>query len=397
MKYRVLNIMSQWVTGLMLLLLVGCAKDTQLEIKEPEITLQSVLPRTTEVILNWKVNYLAGYKISVQLSLNEDMSDAVEYAAFSEGWNGDHNYFYWDKSDIVVEITELNKATKYYYRLVVYNPGLKKMSEVRNFTTAAYPNPTGSINGVFSVSPSKKVYFSQGNLQYRASDGRWQFAEHQYDCIGGNNLNISSSYNNFIDLFGWGTSGWDSGARCYQPWSTSTTDSDYCGSDLTGIYAEADWGVYNAIDNGGNTVGQWRTLTKDEWKYLFQDRSDASLKYGHGKVNGKCGIILLPDIWVLPLGLGFTAGNSSWGNNYTVEQWTKMEANGAVFLPAAGGRGGTQWSGVVGKIGEYWSSIYDRSNTGYSYYVNFGGGYVTPQESSHRYYGKSVRLVCPAE
>lgn len=260
--------------------------------------------------------------------------------------------------------------------------------------------PAGAIKGIFSVSSSKKVYFSQGNLQYRASDGRWRFAEHQYDCIGKSNSGISSSYSNYIDLFGWGTSGWNSGAVCYQPWSTSTTYSDYYpgGSytnNLTGSCANADWGVYNAIYNGGNAAGQWRTLTKDEWVYVFQSRSNASSKYGQGKVNGVCGMILLPDSWTLPSELSFTAGNSSWSNSYTTEQWAKMEANGAVFLPATGYRYGTSVYNV-GLGGYYWSASYYDSY--FAYWVFFGSGSLNPSNyECRRCYGQGVRLVTSAE
>ena len=243
------------------------------------------------------------------------------------------------------------------------------------------------------------MYFSQGNLQYRASDGKWRFAEHQYDYIGSSNSGISSTYNNYIDLFGWGTSGWNSGAVCYQPWSTSTSYSDYypgCSYiyNLTGSYANADWGVYNAIYNGGNAASQWRTLTKDEWVYVFQNRSNASSKYGHGKVNGVCGMILLPDNWTLPSGLSFTAGNSSWVNSYTTDQWAMMEANGAVFLPAAGLRYGTS-VGNVGSYGYYWSASYHYSHGAYSVY--FDSGYFHSSYIVNRNYGRSVRLVAPAE
>lgn len=259
--------------------------------------------------------------------------------------------------------------------------------------------PKGAINGIFSVSATQQVYFSQGNLQYRASDGQWRFAEHQYDCIGESNSSTSFSYSEYIDLFGWGTSGWNSGAVCYQPWSTSTSNFDYYPGDsytnnLTGNYAYADWGVYNKIYNGGNTAGQWRTLTKDEWEYVFQKRSNASSKYGHGKVNGVCGMILLPDSWTLPSGLSFTAGNSSWSNSYTKEQWAKMEANGAVFLPAAGYRYGTSVDDV-GSYGYYWSASYDDSYGAYSVY--FLSGSLYPSYNLDRILGLSVRLVAPAE
>lgn len=259
------------------------------------------------------------------------------------------------------------------------------------------PPPTGAINGIFSVSSGKKVYFSRGNLQYRASDGRWRFAEHQYDYIGDANSNISSTYSNYIDLFGWGTSGWNSGAVCYQPWSTSTSYSDYYpgGSytnNLTGNCANADWGVYNAIYNGGNQAGQWRTLTKDEWEYVFQDRNNASSKYGHGKVNGVCGMILLPDSWTLPSGLSFTAGNSSWANSYTADQWAQMEANGAVFLSAAGYRDGTSVN-RVGSHGYYWSASYYNYTSKDAYYLYFNSSYLEPSRNYDRESGLSVRLV----
>ena len=163
---------------------------------------------------------------------------------------------------------------------------------------AQAPIKDGAILAEFSVSDSTKVYFSQGNLQYRASSKTWRFAEHQWDFVGdsinGNvyengvksdNAKISSTYDGWIDLFGWGTSGWNSGANAYQPYSTSTVYSDYYpdGSyynDLTGSYANADWGVYNKISNGGNQAGLWRTLTYSEWSYLISGRAQASRLMG---------------------------------------------------------------------------------------------------------------------
>ena len=128
--------------------------------------------------------------------------------------------------------------------------------------------------------------------------------------------------------------------------------------------------------------------------YVFQGRSGASSKYGHGKVNGQNGMILLPDEWTLPSGLSFTPGNSSWANDYTTEQWEQMEQNGAVFLPAAGGRYGTSVNNV-GSGGSYWSaSCY---SSGDAFTVGFFGSSLNPQGYYYRYYGQSVRLVCPAE
>ena len=200
----------------------------------------------------------------------------------------------------------------------------------------------GVIKAAFSVSANKQVYFSQGNLQYQASTSMWRFAEHQYDIIGDDNSKISSSYSGWIDLFGWGTSGYNNKF----PYMTSKTQSDYGNgsNDIAGT--NYDWGVYNAISNGGNKAGMWRTLTKNEWEYLISTRTDATSKYAVAKVNNIVGVILLPDTWTLPDGLTFTSGVADDSgpeyyatmNSYTASEWAKMEANGAVFLPAAGSR-----------------------------------------------------------
>ena len=51
----------------------------------------------------------------------------------------------------------------------------------------------GKLSGTFSVSATKKVYFSQGNLQYQAGTDTWCFATNQYDFFGSDNNDISSS------------------------------------------------------------------------------------------------------------------------------------------------------------------------------------------------------------
>lgn len=231
----------------------------------------------------------------------------------------------------------------------------------------------GAIQAKFSVGAGKYVYFSKGNLQFNAvqgthacadgttQPGTWRFAENQWDCVGPDNQNASSTYDGWIDLFGWGTSGWSSGAVAYQPYSTSGTYSDYypggsATNNLTGGYAWADWGVYNAISNGGNQTGLWRSLTKDEWVYLLSTRN-TSLR-SLATVNDVVGLVILPDNWVQPEGIAYTATTSNYTTNiYTVAQWATLEIAGAVFLPAAGARYGTIVGGAFSD-GYYWSSSY---------------------------------------
>lgn len=260
----------------------------------------------------------------------------------------------------------------------------------------------GALSGKFSVSPTTQVQFSRGNLQYQASTQTWRFAENQYEVLGNNNENISSTYQGWIDLFGWGTGN--------NPTNTSTDNNDY--STFT------DWGV-NAISNGGNKANLWRTLTKDEWVYLFYTRANAAFLFGLGSVNGINGTIILPDNWSTPQGATFTpsitrglvdegdyyynqeahnkkASNYS-HNTYTAEQWLIMESAGAVFLPCGGGRTDTSVKDESGTLGHYWSATpVDEYRT---YHLSFGTFSLHPQSgndiyvSDMRLHGKSVRLV----
>ncbi len=286
---------------------------------------------------------------------------------------------------------------------------------------AQSPVKDGAILAEFSVSDSTKVYFSQGNLQYQASSKTWRFAEHQWDFVGdsinGNvyengvksdNAKISSTYDGWIDNFGWGTSGY----KRKKAYMTSTDNTDYGDghNDITGT--NYDWGVYNAISNGGNQAGQWRTLTRSEWDYVISHRPNARYLRGTATVNGvnglillpdnrisqigvvftygENGLILLPDYRILPTGVVFTYGENDWSQNtYSASDWSKMEANGAVFLPATGGRDGTNVI-FFGVYGFYWSISESGSHCAST--LAFGSKHVNTCNIG-RYDGHSVRLV----
>ncbi|MBP5366791.1 MAG: hypothetical protein J6Y82_12875 [Bacteroidales bacterium] len=274
----------------------------------------------------------------------------------------------------------------------------------------------GVLPGKFSVSSTKQVQFSQGNLQYHPHDNVWRFAERQYDLVDNNTENHSinsytADFNGWIDLFGWGTSGWSgSGAENYQPYSTSQAYSSYgpvfssetgANNDLTGDNSFADWGVYNAIQNGGNQAGLWRTMTYSEWYYLLETRSGARDKYGIACVCGVNGLIILPDEWSTPSGITFEKGCSSDGeeyyalkNNFSDIQWFRLAQAGAVFLPAAGGRSNSNQVYSVNRSGFYWSSSSSSNENYKARYVNISSSAVY-RSTSARDHGLSVRLIMP--
>ena len=286
-------------------------------------------------------------------------------------------------------------------RLIAASAALLMMVCACTGDESAGLNDDGSLCGMFSVSDSTKVVFSRGNLQYQPSSATWRFAESQRETLGRDNESISESYTGWIDLFAWGTSGWNSGADAYMPYSIATKDSMYwpggdSSANMSGVYTNADWGQFNAIENGGNAPGQWRTLTKDEWAYLIDLRQGAAEKMGLGKVDNVEGLILLPDAWTLPDGVEFTSGLEKGykTNRYTAAKWSRMQSAGAVFLPAAGYREEysvfTKFKDENG-CGFYWSSTtLSKPNCNILF---FGNEAVNPKNFSKRHFGLAVRLV----
>ena len=274
--------------------------------------------------------------------------------------------------------------------------------------------PTGAINGLFKVSANnnKQVYFSKGNLQYigSAATPYWKFADNQWDYFGTTTGQNSTAQNVDRDLFGWGTSGWNNGNTYYRPYNTDVinfggahgygygpTDGTSYLYDLTGDYAEADWAWHNAISNGGDAVHQWRTLSKDEWNYVFNERTTTSgIRYAKAIVNNVKGIILLPDDWntaTYALNNTNTASADYASNNITATDWTDvLEDNGAVFLPAADLRDKTNIL-YVNKYGYYWSSSHKPTETGYAHCLRLSYDEFSVNYFYSREVGMSVRPV----
>ena len=235
----------------------------------------------------------------------------------------------------------------------------------------------GAINGKFSVSATKQVYFSKGNLRYASS--KWSFFDNQYDYY--------SSYSaDAWDHFGWSTSATTYGMN------TSTDNLDYSGDFV-------DWGSNSDLQTALGTG--WFTLTSDEWEFLFKTRSASTVggtdngRYAKAKVNDVNGLILFPDTYTHPDGVtaptNVNTTNASFDSNtYTVADWTKMESAGCVFLPAARSRNGSTVNNP-GESGYYWSAT-PESEVG-ALNVFIGPTFMTPVSKNSRKIGFSVRLV----
>lgn len=316
-----------------------------------------------------------------------------------------------------ITIDGLMEETSYHVRAYATNSiGETGYGEDVCFMTlvpSAYPN--GILPGLFTISSNKKVYFSQGNLQYIGSTTApyWKFANHQWDYFGDNGQ-ASSSTTKKRDFFGWGTSGWDNDNVYYMPYDVKS-GYDYMSLygppgtfGLTSIYKNSDWGVYNAIANGGNMPNQWRTLSKSEWNYLFNYRSASTInnvanaRFVISYVNDRYGVILFPDVYNHPSSLTLPIKqninnkriNTNNINRYGMSEWEQMEQAGCVFLPASGFRA-TQVEDV-GSGGYYWSTSCCTKNGAYSIeFVVYTNGVceLNTENDQARSFGYSVRLV----
>ena len=313
--------------------------------------------------------------------------------------------------------------------------------------------PQGAVDGLFTINDhGGKVYFSRGNLQWSATnggttatthavadggtaEGTWRFGN-PWDYVGGwygqtmitpgelwegtiegsDNCLASATYTGWMDLFSWGTSGWSGGVEACTPYIMSSdagyAESYILGGDASngfeGQYANADWGVYNAINNGGNQPGLWRTLTGEEWEYVINGREGS--RYCSAIVNGVMGAILIPDGWDntaytldrindwRPTTTSNIIDQSTWENT--------CEPAGLVFLPNTGRRRiYVYWADdhynyyvtldLKEGHGMYWASSTRAGNYGPTpYHMGFsnnGSPYVSSSQS--RAEGYAVRLV----
>lgn len=364
----------------------------------------------------------------------------------------------------------LTKDCVYYVRAYAINTfGMAYYGDPIPFATRKdYVNDyNGCMPYAYSVSATQQVNFSMGNLQYQASTNTWRFAEYQFEYVGGTdgyrygnvyangehpdasqngtasgNQNISSSYDGWIDLFSWATSGYHNSSDQYNvnyhpySWSKNVVNTDYNEfgygpsynmpgyMSLTGANANYDWGVYNNISNDGSFgTGAWRTLTANngEWDYLLYSRSastingTANVRYASAQINARfggrtntvSGFMMFPDTYTWPAEVAyypaeFNSLSSTFenGHQWTEAEWSLLEKNGAIFMPAGGYRDVSSAGNPIlqypSQMAMYWSvtrKAYDgieyRHN---AYMVVFGNGYnMIP--AVVQWQGFAVRLV----
>lgn len=320
-----------------------------------------------------------------------------------------------------VKITAYNDSDKVLLTMT------RPLKTSANWTPArAKGRKIGAALPAFQVSAGSYVAIAPGNLQYyRASTsdswdetGKFRFAANSW-TINQSSYSENLSTNTVSDRFAWGTSGasWPEGLYgtynkpYHNTYSGGTVNNKYGPvydnakgvNDLTGYFANGDWGVFNAI--GSDPKGTWRLMSNSEFNHLKANNSGWAIGViNTGATNDK-GLILLPKNFVNPTALTIVTGmrdnaKDDGLNHFTPAEWRILEAAGAAFLPFAGAIWDVPSS--PGKTdGRYWLSTCGGSATN-AYEISIVYDDNTSQHrcnastcASSRAVKRSVRLVRP--
>ena len=178
-----------------------------------------------------------------------------------------------------------------------------------NFAPAA-PEP---LAGVFSVSDTKKVQFSKGNLWADASNAL-HFEANQYGC----NSSYESSH---LSFFSW------SSTIAAAVTITNSGDYLFC-NDSHKVSVDGSDAIYYALSN-------------DEWNYLYGHHEHKKVS-----VNGMNGFVIAPD--------GFTGTLSD-----SYDDDAALAAENLIFIPLAGRYTTSKGVENFGTSGYYWVPQYE--------------------------------------
>ncbi|MDO5342285.1 MAG: hypothetical protein Q4F69_07535 [Bacteroidia bacterium] len=268
----------------------------------------------------------------------------------------------------------------------------KKENPGESFKPETNTPVPGLIPGVFTIGERKSIHFSQGNLYYNHNTTRF--------IIENNQMYFPTCYmDDHVTHF-----------HFCQTWQYAV-QKDYINENIPEamLFTNASAEEPNAgfdVYVGDNVVvtGFYRVLSTSEIGYMMNQRkvyvnNEAKVPYGLATVSAGAnwsGLVILPDNWDGSVCPDFPYGTRSYADKYFTDvEWAKMEAAGAVFLPAAGYRVEETYyqNADPTKRGLYMLS--EHCNPDGNYYYNF---WNDPNDygimTHHRYWGCSIRLIC---
>lgn len=263
--------------------------------------------------------------------------------------------------------------------------------------TCPYTVP-GSLDGLFSVGPNKKIRFAQSSIRYE-NFAHFSLSQLQYSYLGNDNSKINQGT---CDLFGWGTG--DNPTKC------TTNSADYLTWSEWGAHPLYELGTTNILTNSTDV---WRTLSKDEWVYILHERPRATELLAFATYYLIPGLIIMPDDSVLTSG-SFASRGAVWNESRRAYEFPNQDCygdnvispvvwnstwmpRGAFFLPMTGYRLGTSVYDLDAKHGCYWCSDgpgnADHPTDNIYYYLSFQKDFVAIQSTNLPHMGCAVRLA----
>lgn len=211
------------------------------------------------------------------------------------------------------------------------------------------------LPGEFSVSDTKKVKFTRSNLYWDGYEFRFEAKQTDYQTSW-NTKHVSHFY--------WQRTQTTSYATTYNDGNAGPTDVPFF-AESHGLTVEGTPGLY--------------VLSKDEWSYLINTRTNATNLKKTGVTVDVCTncLIIAPN--------DFTGTLKS---SYTLDEINTL---GLVCLPAAGTRDGSSLKNG-GSSGSYWSSSPNPDYFSFAISLVFSSGSASIQDG-FRKYGESIRLV----
>lgn len=251
----------------------------------------------------------------------------------------------------------VTKAEGTYRRVIV---GKKLEHKAYNLGAFSTTNWTPVLlPGEFSVSATKSVRFSYGNLYWTGS--AFEFEKDQFSYP-------TSWDSNHVGHFYWTIDAASAYAVEYVEGGEQSTDVLFTNKEGFTIYGQTGW----------------RTLSKDEWDYLLNTRDNATNKRnivividGENVEIGK-GLVIAPDSFSGPLQSPYKIAD--------------LNEKGLVFLPLTGSRQKNSVS-AAGVTGYYWTGTAINGNGAKCMYFN-NSVFI---ESNPRSDAKAIRLVKDAK
>ncbi len=267
--------------------------------------------------------------------------------------------------------------------------------------------PSGALPAKFSVSDTKKVYFSTGNMYHGTwiynrwhkegfylEDWQWQ-RQPSRDSLWRKDHKIHFYWSKINIISCW--------QHYYRDESHATVDDIF----FTNLTEDTPHPDFSVIINDVERKGEWRTLSTEEWEYLFRKRKMTydkprctnwflAIKLADGEIFK--GILVYPDDY-----------NGPEIDREHKEEWQKLKWKdihdaGILFLRSCGIREEdrvTKTELATGEIGCYWTSNCsktDRTQASSLYFQDMTNPFIPDsgiytEDTSYRGTARNVRLV----